>query len=86
MLGGFRLEGDELKFDDLAETHGLRGPEAQTVEWFQFRNIPSDMNAIANYNLFALPERVADADTGSYFVAHGLTPRLSMESPPSTVT
>ena len=80
-LDNFRVEGRELKFDDLAAVRGFRSPLDYTVEWFEFRNATRDLNKLFAQTSFTIPERAEDAKAGSYFAA-----KISGDTPRKTAT
>ena len=68
-LDDFRVEGGELKFEDLGVKHGLVGSRSLQAEWSHFDNESEAHTAIAGTSGFRLPTAVTDGSNGEYFAA-----------------
>jgi hypothetical protein len=72
-LDDFRVEGGELKFEDLGVKHGLMGSRSLQAVWSRFDNESEAHTAIAGASGFRLPAAVTGGSHGEYFAAkvHG---------------
>jgi hypothetical protein len=62
-LENFRVEGDTLKFDDLAVKYGIRAEVPYTTEWARFNNESGALTPMSG------PAEIASAPRGSYWAA-----------------
>ena len=69
-LDNFRIQNDELQFDDLAFQHELRPAWQYEVRWFAFDNMSGQETRIAPNPSAKLPPEVHQAAAGAYFSAH----------------
>lgn len=68
-LDNFRVENDELRFDDLAVRHEFRPPEHYDVRWYDFDNMTGKRVPILSAFSAQLPGDVKQAAVGSFFSA-----------------
>ena len=68
-LDHFRVEHDELMFDDLAVQYGFSAPRTYAVRWSSFDNLQRKHVPIADAVTAHLPAKVRDSSLGSYFCA-----------------
>jgi len=68
-LDHFRVENDELLFDDLAVKYGFRSPRPYEVRWHRFDNISRTQDLIPGSGSTRLPDEAKQAAPGSYFSA-----------------
>ena len=68
-LDGFRLEGGELRFDDISAQKGLRPTPNYSVEWAEFHNVSRVHIPLTGGNSFRVPERVHKDEPGAYYSA-----------------
>jgi hypothetical protein len=68
-LDNFRVESDELRFDDLAVRYEFRPPAQYDVSWFRFDNATGKRGMISPEASAHLPDDVKQATEGSYFSA-----------------
>lgn len=64
-----RIEGNTLRFDDLAAERGLAAPRTYEVEWTRFDNLTGESSKTAEGTGMTLPAAVASAPAGSYWAA-----------------
>jgi len=67
-LDHFRVENDDLLFDDLAVGYGFHSPRAYEVRWFRFDNIIQKQESLP-FRGSSLPPEARQAQPGSYFCA-----------------
>jgi hypothetical protein len=68
-LDHFRVEHDELMFDDLAVQHGFHVPRTYAVRWSSFDNLQQTHKPIPDNESTHLPAKVRESPAGSYFSA-----------------
>jgi hypothetical protein len=68
-LDNFRLEGNELKYDDLAVHYGFREPLDYSVNWSEFNNLTEEKQPIFSQGVWEVPDRAQSAEVGSYYAA-----------------
>jgi hypothetical protein len=68
-LDHFRVEGDYLRFDDLAVVYGFRPPQSYDVQWFRFDNDSGQHDSIRDATTAELPPLARRARPGAYFAA-----------------
>ena len=68
-LDHFRLENDDLLFDDLAVQYGFHSPRNYEVQWGAFNNTQQKLNPIPTARSTHLPSETSQAAVGSYFSA-----------------
>ncbi len=69
-LDQFRVENDELVFDDLAVAHGLASQRNYSVNWSRFDNQSEEHTKISTPgSFFEVPSAARQAPEGSYFTA-----------------
>jgi hypothetical protein len=68
-LDHFRVEGDELLYDDLAVKYGFIIPRPYEVRWTRFDNVHQKHEPISGSGSNRLPAEVRQAPAGSYFSA-----------------
>ena len=68
-LDDFRVEGDELKFEDLGVTHGLVSSRSLQTAWSRFDNDSETHTAITGASGLQLPGAVTGGSNGAYFAA-----------------
>jgi hypothetical protein len=73
-LDDFRVENDDLLFDDLAVRYGFHAPRAYEVCWFSFDNTLQKHEPLAGSGSTRLPPEAGQAPPGSYFSAVITTP------------
>jgi len=66
-LDHFRVENEELQFDDLAVRYGFHPPRSYEVRWFKFDNIHQKSSPIPGTGSNHLPREATQAVPGSYF-------------------
>ena len=67
-LDSFRVENDQLGFDDLAVKNGFVSPRSYSASWSQFDNLSENHTEIpTSGDSFQLPTRAREAPTGAYF-------------------
>ena len=67
-LDHFRVENDDLLFDDLAVGYGFHSPRAYEVRWFRFDNIIQKQESLP-FRGSNLPPEARQAQPGSHFCA-----------------
>jgi hypothetical protein len=67
-LDHFRVENEELRFDDLAVRYGFHAPRSYNVRWSRFDNI-QQTHAPLSGGTSHLPVEAIQAAPGSYFSA-----------------
>ena len=80
----FRIEGGELRFDDLAVRYHCGASRNYSVHWFRFDNYKGARSAIPGTASSHLPVEVENAAPGSYFSAVIECPNTKLH--PVTVT
>jgi hypothetical protein len=82
-LDKFRVENDELKFDDLAVEYGYISPREYKVQWSHFDNETEDHNQIGAgiITTFEIPPVVESGEEGMYIAA-----KISAEDPRRSTT
>jgi hypothetical protein len=68
-LDNFRVENNNLIFDDLAVKYGFRSPEIYQVRWFRFDNDSRKTEPISEHASTHLPDALRNSAPGSYFSA-----------------
>jgi hypothetical protein len=68
-LDYFRVDADQLAFDDLAVRYGFQGARHYRVQWSRFNNIDLTQERLSAPDSFRLPSEVLSASSGSYFAA-----------------
>jgi hypothetical protein len=68
-LDHFRVERDELLFDDLAVQYGFTVPRTYAVRWSSFDNLQQKHAPIPDAESAHLPAKVRGSSLGSYFCA-----------------
>jgi hypothetical protein len=68
-LDRFRVENNELVFDDLAVRYGFHSARSYEVRWSEFDNIQQTHTPIAGSGSARLPGAALKAASGSYFSA-----------------
>jgi hypothetical protein len=68
-IDNFRVENNELKFDDLAFQHELSPAQQYEVRWFEFNNMTGERSRIAPTPSAQLPAQVQKAAPGAYYSA-----------------
>ena len=68
-LDRFRIEENELKFDDLEVKYGFRDSRDYSVQWSHFDNESEEHTPILDAGGFPLPKQVAEGREGAYFAA-----------------
>jgi len=68
-LDNFRLEGNELKYDDLAVHYGFRQARDYSVKWSEFNNQTEEHQSIFSEGAWEIPDRARGAEAGSYYAA-----------------
>ena len=68
-LDRFRVEENELKFDDLEVKYGFRDRRDYRVRWSRFDNESEKHDPIPDAGGFPLPEQIAEGRQGAYFAA-----------------
>jgi hypothetical protein len=68
-VDNFRVENNELKFDDLAFQHELSTAQQFEVRWFEFDNMTGQRTLISPTPSARLPLEVQKAAPGSYYSA-----------------
>ena len=66
-LDHFRVENNELLFDDLAVLYGFHSPRTYKVQWAAFDNMQQTLDSIPDNKSTHLPPQVRKAALGSYF-------------------
>lgn len=66
-LDDFRVEGGELKFEDLGVKYGVVDSRSLRAEWSRFDNESEVHTEIAGASGFRLPEPVTSGPNGAYF-------------------
>lgn len=79
-LDRFRVEGDELRFEDLAVQYGFRPPRKLAISWSRFDNANNRHRRLSGAAGPTLPRAALDGPDGSYWPA---TIRESAQSPKS---
>ena len=78
-LDNFRVENDELVFDDLAVAHGFASQRNYTVSWFRLDNQSEEHTEIgAPSSSFEVPAAARQDPEGSYFAARTWAGRREM--------
>jgi hypothetical protein len=67
-LDHFRVEGQELQFDDLAVRYGFHAPRSYELRWFSFDNVQQKRAPLSGGSSH-LPDEAIRAVDGSYFSA-----------------
>jgi hypothetical protein len=83
-LDNFRIENDELRFDDLAVQREFRKPEQYDVHWFRFDNTTGKRTPISSNASAHLPSEAEHSADGAYFSAVVVSRNNSLK--PVTVT
>jgi hypothetical protein len=65
----FRVENDDLLFDDLAVQYGFHAPRSFEVRWSMFDNVQQTHDPIQGSLSAHLPRGAVLASSGSYFCA-----------------
>jgi hypothetical protein len=68
-LDHFRVENDELLFDDLAVLYGFHAPRTYEMRWSRFDNIRQKHDPITGSESTRLPPEAGHAAPGSYYSA-----------------
>jgi hypothetical protein len=68
-LDNFRVENDEIRFDDLAAQYNFRAPQNYEIYWTEFDNMTGHRTRIPGEPSSHLPAMAKDAAVGSYFLA-----------------
>jgi hypothetical protein len=68
-LDHFRVENDDLLFDDLAVQYGFHSRRTYDVQWASFDNLQQKLNPISTAGSTHLPAETRQAAVGSYFSA-----------------
>jgi hypothetical protein len=68
-LDHFRVESQELVFDDLAVQYGFHSRRPYSVKWSRFNNESQTGSPIASDGSARLPDEMIQAPAGSYFSA-----------------
>jgi hypothetical protein len=68
-LDHFRVENEELLFDDLAVRYGFHAPRQYDVRWFRFDNMTQRRDPIPGSLSADLPAEATHGAPGSYFSA-----------------
>jgi hypothetical protein len=68
-LDHFRVENEDLLFDDLAVRYGFHAPRSYDVRWSRFDNIQQKSNPVSGSGSNHLPLEALQAPSGSYFSA-----------------
>jgi hypothetical protein len=68
-LDNFRIEDDELRFDDLEMLNNFVSDRNYSVQWLEVENQAERVSSLTGAISFAVPSRIRDAVTGSYFGA-----------------
>jgi hypothetical protein len=68
-LDHFRVENQQLLFDDLNVQYGFQGARPYEVRWSEFDNIRQKHTPIRDSGSAHLPQAVLQAVSGSYFSA-----------------
>jgi hypothetical protein len=67
-LHAFRVEHNELRFDDLAVRHGYSTPRSFTISWARFHNSTGQSSPLVSQGP-QLPAEALEALPGDYFSA-----------------
>jgi hypothetical protein len=67
-LDHFRVENEELLFDDLAVQYGFHAPRSYQVHWFRFDNVQQNRSPVSGSGS-SLPPAAIQSANGSYFGA-----------------
>jgi hypothetical protein len=68
-LDHFRVDNEELLFDDLAVRYGFHAPRSYEVCWSKFDNIQQKRDPVSDSGSNHLPSEAVQAASGSYFSA-----------------
>lgn len=68
-LDGFRVEGGQLKFEDLPATYNIRPQLSYRITWSRFDNGNNQLTPVENSDGANLPKVALDSPTGSYWAA-----------------
>jgi hypothetical protein len=68
-LDNFRVENDELRFNDLAVEHEFRPPQRYDFAWFRFDNTSGQRRPISSNGTAQLPGEAKHAADNQYFSA-----------------
>jgi len=68
-LDRFRVEGGQLKFDDLGVKYGFAAARNYDVAWSHFNNETETLTPIGGPQTASLPSDLASAPSGGYFAA-----------------
>jgi hypothetical protein len=68
-LDGFRIQNDELQFDDLAVKYGFRAPTQYMFRWFSLDNITQQYKTVTSSTSARLPDEFAQGSAEMYFSA-----------------
>jgi hypothetical protein len=68
-IDNFRVENNELQFDDLAFQHELSPAQQYEVRWFEFDNMTGQQTRIEPTPSAQLPPEIKKAAPGSYYSA-----------------
>ena len=68
-LDNFRIEGGELKYDDLELQESLVPSRAYNVRWLALDNETGVLSRLEGPTGFAIPSRLMNAELGSYYAA-----------------
>ncbi len=79
-LDHFRIERDELVFDDLAVKYGFHNPRSYTAQWMRFDNSTQKSDRIASGVSMHLPREALESARGSYFEVLIHTPAETLKS------
>lgn len=80
-LDGFRVEGQQLVFDDLSVRYGFSSPQVYSVRWLELDNEAERLSVITGAESFDLPRLAREGETGTYVAA-----RISGAVPDMEVT
>ncbi len=80
-LDRFRIENEELAFDDLKVRYGFAPPREYSVRWLAYDNDKDVLTVITGAESLAVPRAAQNAVVGSYYAA-----RLSADDPEMGVT
>src|SRR5262249_48847444 len=68
-LDHFRIENDDLRFDDLAVSYGFHSARTYEVRWALFDNIKNVHSPISGTGSIHLPQEAKRVAPGDYFCA-----------------
>jgi hypothetical protein len=73
-LDRFRVENEDLLFDDLAVQYGFHAPRTYEIRWSKFNNVTQKSQPLSSNSLPHLPRAAIQASPGSYFSAEICAP------------